>query len=235
MSFNTFQRFISNHAISYIKKWKQELLNSNVILSVFASLLVIVATLAGFGSGALEKYKEHYNERDNKFVGIWTNPSEGCIGCSFDNDQERPIILKLEVVNGQIIGEMDASGWLSEYRKERDLKTRRIPKRKPTQKERKQNDKAIIRMVLDSLHKNLLVEGDLIFNQGNITITDFYEGKRVLFGKAKLSMQDNFMKMEMVGKHFLGIPDKAHLYKVYNNQGSPCTRVNEETPWLCQN
>lgn len=130
---------------SKITKWLE---NQGNLLSSIASLFAIIAGIAGFIFYFSHLYVSNQIKRDAEFSGIWTNPSEGCIGCEFNNDPKRPIVLNLEAKNGYISGWMDASSWL-------------VPEDLATLKEKEDVTKMAMKIIFSSLN----VDGELFLKK----------------------------------------------------------------------
>ena len=83
------------------------------------------------------------------------------------------------------------------------------------------------------LDTGLIVEGKLNLMGGKLYIFDYNMGKRVPYGVGKITMEEELMELEMIGDHFLGIPDHANLYKTYDKQGNACKNAQDDAPWIC--
>lgn len=216
----------SKKPVSALMKHLHEM---NVPYASIVSILTIIGVILGTISFFWQSYNSYVQHRDEQFIGVWTNPSEGCIDCDLGNDPERPIILTLRVKDGKISGVMDASAWLNNYREE---KQKNEKKKKYKNKEEKFLGEAA-NIAMSMMHKYLSVNGKLTRFSSTIEIGDLVEGKWTLFGYGKIKLEDNVLRLEMTGKHFLGIPDTANLYRTENDDGGACKNVEPDAPWIC--
>jgi hypothetical protein len=218
--------------ITFVKRLHRSLTNHSALISSVASLITIIAGIGAFYLYSLQSYTHLSQTRDQDFIGIWTNPTEGCIGCSFNNDPDRPIILNLDVKDGQIGGILDASGWLNKGGEASESKDNKHITFK-TEKEKVISQ--AVEMAIGMANKYLNVEGTLTFRGGQIVIWDYVGGEKTIMGRGTLEMEnEGYIRLKMEGDHFLGIPDTAELYKSYDDDGKPCKEVDPEEGWRCK-
>lgn len=189
----------------------------NNTYGTIASILTIIGAVIGAIFYIAEQYDIWKTTRDQQYSGIWTNPTEGCVGCEFDNDETRPIILDLRVSNGAISGVLNASGWLDaleETKINNDLSKR-------------QNFREFKKVLFQYLN----VTGQLGFYGGKIEIFNIVGGKLHSLGKGKIYM-DGALRLKMEEPHFIGIPNNAELYRS-EEDGVPCKTIDPKNPSLC--
>lgn len=231
--FITFINFLFFFSAIFTIFTKSFLIRFKETISISASLIAVLAGLGAFTIYAYENYDQYVDKRDKQYIGIWTNPSEGCIDCIFKNDPEKPIIIDLHVKNGFVSGVLDASGWLDQYYEEQGLKDdyekgksiAGIPPEELADKTK--------RIAQKFIHGYLNIDGRFKFNKGHINIWDFIEGKPVLYAKAEISLAGHMLHFKRVGEGFPGIPQTAEMFKTVNDNGKACKKVASDAPWIC--